>query len=40
MKIKTRIKSGSLTVNHTQTGLRIKTRIKSGVVTVNHNQTR
>jgi hypothetical protein len=35
MKIKTKMKSGSLTNNH---NLRVKTGVKSGSLTHNHNQ--
>lgn len=41
MKIKTSVKSGSLTFNHNQArGLRIRTAVKAGGLTLNHNPTR
>ena len=46
MKVKTRLKSGKLTLNHNETlvrdrakGFKVKTRLKSGKLTLNHNET-
>jgi len=41
MKIKSNLKAGALTINHSQTrGLRIRSGVKAGALTNNHNQTR
>lgn len=37
MKIKTAVKAGAITANHSQ-GLVVKTRVKAGALSNNHNQ--
>ena len=41
MKVKSSVKAGKITVNHSQKvkGLRVKSGAKAGKITVNHNQT-
>lgn len=48
MKTKTRVRAGTLTVNHNETlvrdsakgqGLKVKTRVKAGTLTYNHSET-
>jgi hypothetical protein len=46
MKVKTRLKSGGLSINHNETlvrdrakGLKVKTHLKSGGLSINHNET-
>lgn len=39
MKTKTKVRAGSLTFNHNQTGLKVRTKVRAGGVHFNHNQT-
>ena len=41
ISIKSRVKAGKVTSNHTQAanGLRVKSRVKAGGIALNHNQT-
>jgi hypothetical protein len=48
MQVKTRVKAGGITLNHSETlvrakgqvqGLTVKTRVKAGGITLNHTET-
>jgi hypothetical protein len=38
MKIRTKVKSGSLTANHSRTAVRIRTKIRAGAIIGNHSR--
>ena len=42
MKVKTHVKGGKLSANHSQTttGLKVRTQIRGGKLAANHTQTR
>jgi hypothetical protein len=40
MKIKTKVRAGSLTNNHAVSGVKVKTKVRAGLLTANHNVAR